>query len=224
MKSSKKPEVDLSNVPDRLRTTARTLLSLSGRTKLKEDEVKLLVLLLENHYTARINSEIEYRAERFKKMGRNKKSLTAFYIYEILKTQRNIVDDEPATAEPQAVTTPQTEAIYKRVVSPHRKSNKKTASAHLKPRAPVSEPVELAMPVVEAEKVIEEYDVEHNKPALTPAVPGPAIPAALEELFTKIQDREFEHGEEYINALPKDEYSDPMLPEDDGFGNMPLED
>ena len=162
-KSSKKPEMDVSNVPDNLKPTARLLLGFSERTRLKEDEVKLLVLLLEKHYQTRINREIEHQAERFKKEGRNMHSLQVFLLYEILKNQRSRPLDEPETEAQQAepITDPQTEAIYERLVAKPSRATRELRDAHLKLStrdknipAPVSQPVELAMPVEEAEKAI----------------------------------------------------------------------
>ena len=130
----KKPEVDVSNVPDNLKPTARLLLGFSERPKLKEDEVKLLVLLLEKHYQTRINREIERQAERFKKEGRNMHSLQVFLLYEILKDQRSRPLDEPEAPQSDPVTDPQTQAIYERVVPKPRKSNRKATK-----RAPKAE-------------------------------------------------------------------------------------
>ena len=52
------------------------------------------------------------------------------------------------------------------------------------------------MPVEEAEKVIAEYEAEHAKPV----EPAPAIPAALEELFDKIQARDWLRRGQCTNA------------------------
>ena len=234
---TKKPEVDLSNVPDNLKPTARLLLGFSERTKLEEDEVKLLVLLLENHYQTRINREIEHQAERFKKMGRNVKCLTVFYIHSILQNQRSrpLPEDEIPTVETPAgaLTDPRTEAIVRAVTQPARKkrarSNKKAAVRTPNTDSVVqgdnvvpSEPVVLSMPVAEAEKVIADYQTEHAKKPEPESVP--AIPVALEELFNKMQARENERIDEYFEALPKDEYGDFVLPEDGGVSDMPIED
>ena len=223
-RSTKKPEMDVSNVPDNLKPTARLLLGLSERTKLKEDEVKLLVLLLEKHFPARIQGEIERQAERFKKEGRNMHSLQVFLLYEILKNQRSRPLDEPEAVPPEAaevpqaepITDPQTQAIYERVVPNPRRSNKRTAKRAPKTErkeqstpAPVSQPVEFVMPVEDAEKVIAEYEAEHAKPS----EPAPAIPVALEELFGKIQAKDEERFEEYCASLPQNEYGEPVFPE-----------
>ncbi len=68
--------------------------------------------------------------------------------------------------------------------------------------------------------MIADYEAEHAKPVEA----TPAIPAALEELFDKIRTRETERIDEYFEALPKDEYGDPILPEEDEMDDMPIED
>lgn len=218
---------DLSGLPEILHPTAIFYLDQTGRTELTEKDKQILCELLENHYPARIQGEILYRLKLFmEELGRTPRQLTLSYIYAILKNQRSRPLDEPETEAPQAVTDPQTEAIYERVVSKPRKSNKKVAKhtpkAERKEQS-IPAPVELVMPVEDAEKVIADYEAEHTKkPEPTPA---PAIPVALEELFTKMAEKELERGEEYSASLPKDEYGDPVWPEeDDGAWHLTLED
>ncbi len=235
-------ELDLSNVPDILRTTAILLLTLSERTKLKDDEVKLLLKLLKKHYPKRIDREIEHQAQYFKEEGKNPHSLQMFLIYEVLKTQRSrpLPEDEISAAPVEVAaelppdTDSRTAAIYEAVNPSAKKkrtrSNRKaTTRTHRSDNVvqsdsvAQSEPVLLAMPVAEAEKVIATYEAEHAKP-VEPA-PAPAIPVALEELFSKMQDIELERGDEYSATLPKDEYGNPVWPkEDDGAWRLTLED
>ena len=223
---------DLSGLPEILHPTAIFYLSQTERKELTEKDKQILRELLENHYPARIQGEILYRLKMFKELGRTKKQLTLNYIYAILKNQRSIVDEEPevpaepqAEPAPQAVTDPKTEAIYERVVSTRRQSNKKAAKRTPKverKEQSIPAPVELAMPVAEAEKVIADYEAEQVKEP----EPAPAIPAALEELFTKIQDKQLERTDEYFETLPKDEDGCYVLPEtlDENAGSLTIED
>ena len=236
----KKPETakyDLSGVPDILHPTAILYLSQTGRTELTEKDRGILCELLEKHTPTRINREILDKLKLFKELGRTPRQMTLSYIYVILKDQRSIVDDEPEVNEPQAEapvevypdTASQIVAVYERITGKkkratgNRKGAKRTPKAEHReqsvPEVP-AEPVELAMPVAEAEKVIADYEAEHAKPA----EPEPAIPAALEELFTKMQEKENQRVDEYFEALPKDEDGCYVLPEEDELGNMSLED
>lgn len=210
---------DLSGLPEILHPTAIFYLSQTGRTELTEKDKQILCELLEKHFPARIQGEILHRLELFATLGRTPRQMTLSYIYAILKNQRSRPLDEPEAAEaPEAepITNPRDAAIYERVVSKPHRSNKRAARRTPKAErkeqstpAPVSQPVELAMPVEEAEKVIAEYEAEHAKPS----EPTPAIPAALEELFGKIQAKDEERFEEYCASLPQNEYGEPVFPE-----------
>ena len=157
---------------------ARNLLTLSGRTKLEDYEIRCLKKLLEKHTPNRIEREIESRARDFEKRGRNMKSLKANYIYKILMGQ-------PATYHPEA-----TDKVPSKRHQKAAKSAVRTNGGQVGIEECVStnegeyvadEPVELAMPLAEAEQVIAEYEAEQK--------PKTSIPAALLELYEEIRER-----------------------------------
>ena len=184
--SARGQELDFTGIPDILLPTAEILMLHSERTRLEDYEIRCLKELLEKHTPARIQREIINRANAFKKRGRNPKSLKANYLHKILMGQ-------PATYEPGVTGVVPSNRHAKGAKSAAKGQSAQTgcveSTSTNEAEHVVNEPVELAMPIEEAQKVIAEYEangaVEEQKTD---------IPVALTELYGAIMEKIGESG------------------------------
>ena len=209
--SSKAEELDFTGVPSILKPTTRQILTLSGRTKLDDYEIQCLRELLDRHTPARIQREVEDRAEYFRKTGRNMKCLRANYIHKILIGQQSFYPDKKGSKRNKKaaknVHSEQSEVIQGTT------TENETVN--------VAETIELTIPVAEAEKVIAEY--EAGQPAEKEV--APEIPAALEKLYTKMRAESERLTDEYFDSLPVDDNGDYVLPDEGDLpGDLTMED
>lgn len=188
---------DLSDVPDIMRDVAEFLLLKTGRTHLNPKECRIIREILDKQHTpARVLKEIRKQYNLFVKRGRNVHQLTFCYIGKILAAQ----------------------------VSLKPKINSRTGNVQVSQTMPKTdklqetepEIVEQILPIDEAERIITEYEPEVKTQQ--------GIPAALEELYEKMQAKGMELIEKYEASLPKDEYGLTVWPDNDYMPEITLED
>ena len=188
---------DLSDIPDIMRDVAEFLLLKTGRTHLTPKECRIIREILDKQHTpARVLKEIRKQYDLFIQRGKNLRMLTFCYIGKILATQVSLTPKRKShTGNAQvSQSTPKTDMIQQ------------------------SEPeiAEQIMPIDEAERIISEYE-----PAIKTQQ---GIPAALEELYGKMQAKGLELFEKYEASLPKDEYGLTVWPDNDYMPEITLED
>lgn len=181
---------DLSRVPDVLRPTARYLLMRTGRNAFEPDEYRIMRELLQHHYPNRILREIDKAIEHHKSVGKNLKCINFYYLGSALGYQHSLKPktDRADRNEYAQKAAHETKAIQETMPE---------VSAQI-------------LPVDVAEAVISEYTSAEKK--------QDGVPAALEELYEKIQAKEKELNDEYVESLPKTENGTPdweMLGVDD---------
>ena len=165
---------DLEGVPDILKTTAEYWLFKTGKKSLSESEIEVLHQLLDKHTPVRIQKEIDTAVERFIRDGKNPAKQNFAYIGKALSSQKSY--------------DPEKKASRKRKEASNAAPEIKAEQAEQKIEVPAP-----SMTVEEAETVIASYTPntsEGKKPE--------HVPAALLELFEKIQAKDREIFEDYL--------------------------
>jgi hypothetical protein len=104
--------LDALDAPAAMRSAANYLLMTTGRESLLEEEIAILRKFNALHFPAVVLKEIDVAAERFKRLGRNPKTLTFLYIADAMKYRK---PTRPMTPRESAVkpgrTTPDPDEI-----------------------------------------------------------------------------------------------------------------
>ena len=88
---SPEPDVrfyEIQEAPDAMRHAASYLLMSTGRKGLFEEELSVLRMLNASHYPTVVMKEIDVAVDRFKRLGRDPKTLTFRYIADAMKYRK----------------------------------------------------------------------------------------------------------------------------------------
>jgi hypothetical protein len=80
--------LDVQEAPPAMRQTASYLLLHTGRSGLLEEEISVLRAFNASHFPARVQKEVDVAVERFKRMGRDPKTLTFLYIADAMRHRK----------------------------------------------------------------------------------------------------------------------------------------
>ena len=175
--SIKAEKHDLLGLPEAMRSVAEYLLMKTNRPTLRDSEREILKELDKHHTIARLLKEIDKHCKIFENEGRDIQQLTFNYIGKILANQDSRHSATKATSGNASgeISAPENDSAQETLPD-------------------IAAPI---MPVKEAERVISEY---------TPTVKEQEeIPAALEELYAKIDAIEQEKTVAFTDSLPKTE-------------------
>ncbi len=148
-----------------MKTTAEYWLFKTGKKFLSEREIEVLRELLDKHTPVRIQKEIDKAVERFIRDGKNPAKQNFAYIGKALSSQKSYDPEKKASRK-------------------HKESSQTQAQSEPEQKIEVPAP---SMTVEEAEAIIASYT-----PCATEGKQLEPVPAALTELFEKIQAKDRE--------------------------------